>query len=117
MKYLVALATLLCVQGLARAHASAVKSEPAVGAEVRAAPAAVKVWFNVGIDPTASKIEVFDAGGKQVDKRDSHLDGKSTRTLVVSLPPLPPGVYKVRWEAVSADTHRTRNDFKFVVKP
>jgi len=88
-----------------------------VGSEIHKAPADVRVWFNVGVDPHLSKIEVFDASGKQVDKKDTHLDGKSTRLLVVSLPALPPGTYKVHWEAVSADTHRTQNDFKFVLKP
>jgi len=31
--------------------------------------------------------------------------------------PLPPGLYKVTWHAVSVDTHRTQGDFSFSVKP
>ena len=114
--FIIGIVALLCVQGVASAHASAVRAEPPVGSEIHKPPTEVRVWFNVGIDPHLSKIEVFDANGKQVDKKDSHLDGKSTRQLVVSLPTLPPGTYKVHWEAVSADTHRTQNDFKFVLK-
>lgn len=118
MRPLVMLIAVLCVGGVAGAHASAERSEPPVGSQVRVPPTEVKVWFNVGVDPKLSKIEVFDAHGRRVDKKDTHLAGKSTRALVVSLTaPLPAGEYKVHWEAVAADTHRTQNDYKFVVKP
>jgi methionine-rich copper-binding protein CopC len=33
----------------------------------------------------------------------------------VSLPSLEPGVYKVEWKAVSADTHKVSGDFTFKV--
>ena len=60
---------------------------------------------------------MFDAGGKEVDKKDTHVDPSNKKLLIVSVPELPPGVYKVRWSVVSIDTHRTQNDFKFEIKP
>jgi hypothetical protein len=36
--------------------------------------------------------------------------------MQVSLKKLPPGTYKVRWHAVSVDTHATDGDFSFTVK-
>jgi methionine-rich copper-binding protein CopC len=33
-------------------------------------PAQVKIWFTEKLEPALSKIQVFDASGKQVDKRD-----------------------------------------------
>ena len=35
--------------------------------------------------------------------------------LAVALPPLEPGVYKVEWRAMSADTHKINGDFTFKV--
>jgi methionine-rich copper-binding protein CopC len=33
----------------------------------------------------------------------------------VVLPPLEPGVYKVEWRVMSADTHKVDGDFSFTV--
>jgi hypothetical protein len=37
--------------------------------------------------------------------------------LVLPLPPLAPGRYRVRWHVVSVDTHRTEGEFGFEVTP
>jgi copper resistance protein C len=43
------------------------------------------------------------------------VDKKDRRVIRVSLPDLEPGLYKVEWRAVSADTHRVNGDFTFKV--
>ncbi|MEJ1978863.1 MAG: copper resistance protein CopC [Acetobacteraceae bacterium] len=37
--------------------------------------------------------------------------------LVLGLPALPPGLYKVIWHATSVDTHRTEGSYSFTVAP
>ena len=97
------------------AHAFLERSDPPVGAKVRSAPAAVRIWFTEAIEPAFSSIQVFDATGKQVDKKDTHSDRSNRSLLQISLPPLGPGTYKVVWGVVSVDTHVTKGDFTFQI--
>ncbi len=97
------------------AHAFLEHSDPPVGGKVHSAPAAVRIWFTEAIEPSFSSIQVFDATGKQVDKKDTHLDRSNRSLLQVSLPRLGPGTYKVVWRVVSVDTHRTYGDFTFQI--
>src|ERR1700730_3421801 len=95
------------------AHAFLEHSDPAVGGKVHSAPVAVRIWFTEAIEPAASSIQVFDATGKQVDKKDTHSDRSKHSLLQVSLSRLGPGTYKVVWRVMSADTHVTSGDFRF----
>ena len=45
------------------------------------------------------------------------VDPKDRRLLQIDLTPLPSGTYRVKWRAVSVDTHATEGDFNFTVKP
>ena len=65
------------------------------------------------VEPVFSKIQVFAASGKDVDKGDVHLDSSNPALLKVSLPPLGAGTYKVVWRVVSVDTHVTKGNFTF----
>ena len=97
------------------AHVFLERSDPAVGGEIHSAPAAVRIWFTEAIEPAFSRIQVFDAAGKQVDKKDTHSDRSSRSLLEISLPRLGPGTYKVAWGVVSVDTHVTKGDFRFQI--
>jgi methionine-rich copper-binding protein CopC len=118
MKYIIVITTILfTTASFVSAHATAERSEPKVGAEISKPPADVKIWFSEAIEPAFSKIQVFAPDGKEIDKKDSHVDPKDKRLLIVSLPGgLPAGTYRVHWQVVSIDTHRTQNDFKLVLK-
>ncbi len=109
---------LLLTTALARAHAFLDYSEPAVGATVNAPPAQVKIWFTEKLhhDPR-STIQVFDAAGREVDRRDARIDEKNESEMAVSLPKLAPGTYKVVWSAIAIDTHHTHGTFEFGVRP
>jgi hypothetical protein len=100
----------------AEAHAFLDHAEPKVGSTIEKSPAEIKIWFTQNLEPAFSKIEVRDAQGKPVDKKDSHLDAKDKTLLLVSLPKLPPGIYEVTWNVVSTDTHKTQGRFKFTIK-
>ena len=99
----------------AHAHAFVDHAEPAVGATVKQMPREVRIWFTEAIEPAFSSIQVFDAAGKEVDKKDMHLDPSNRSLLQISLQPLGLGTYKVVWRVVSVDTHVTKGDFTFQV--
>lgn len=101
----------------AQAHALLDHADPKVGSTVAESPAVVKLWFTQELEPAFSTLEVDDAHGKQVDKKDAHLDDKDKTLFIVSLPKLPAGDYTVNWHAVSEDTHKTQGSFKFTIKP
>jgi copper resistance protein C len=106
----------LTLQTHARAHAFLDHAEPKVGSTVTNSPAEVKIWFTQNLEPAFSMLEVEDAQGKEVDKKDAQLDDKDKSLFLVSLPPLPAGTYMVIWHAVSVDTHKTQGRFEFTVK-
>src|SRR6266404_4219258 len=95
------------------AHAFLKDAEPAVGSTVETSPKEVRVRFTENIEPAFSSTKVFDSSGKQVDKRDAHLDPSDRALLHVSVPPLESGTYKVVWRVVSVDAHVTNGSFTF----
>ncbi|MGH7984010.1 MAG: copper resistance CopC family protein [Candidatus Udaeobacter sp.] len=117
MKYKILSFLLIVLAGPARveAHAFLERAEPAVGSTVQISPNEVRIWFTENIEPAFSTIQVLDASGKEVDKRDVHLDRSNHALLHVSLPQLGAGTYKVVWRVVSVDTHVTNGNFTFRV--
>jgi copper resistance protein C len=109
--FLIVLADLVRLE----AHAFLKAAEPAVGSTVQTSPNEVRIRFTENIEPAFSKIQVFNASGNEVDKRDVHLDASDHALLHVSLPQLRAGIYKVVWRVVSVDTHVTNGDFTFRV--
>ena len=95
-----------------------VHAEPPVGSKIKKAPNEVRVWFRKPVQPGLSSIKVFDESGKQVDKKDTHLDRDNHALLHISLrPSLPSGTYRIIWRVTSVDTHVTTGDFKFQIAP
>jgi methionine-rich copper-binding protein CopC len=100
----------------ADAHAFLSRSEPRVGAAVHPAPAEVRLWFDQEVEPAFSTIQVTDAAGERVDDGEASIDPSNRRLLHVSLKPVGPGKYTVKWRVVSVDTHVTQGDFGFSVE-
>ena len=113
--FVILLAVGLCQ--VASAHAFLDHAEPRVGSKVSTSPDEVKIWFTQELEPAFSSIKVFDASDNEVDRKDTHQDDTDKKLLIVSLSTLPQGEYKVVWQVVSVDTHRTNGDFKFHVTP
>ncbi len=115
----VALALGLCAAAASTswAHAFLDHAEPAVGSQAHGAPTAVKLWFTEKVEPALSRVQVFDAAGREVDRKDGRLDPADGRILSVSLPALSPGKFKVAWRVVAVDTHVTSGSFNFEVLP
>jgi len=99
----------------ALAHAHLVRATPAVGGTVHTPPSEITLRFSEKLEPKFSSVVVRDSAGQQVDKGDATVDKADRTVMRVLLQPLEPGVYKVEWRAVSADTHKVNGDFTFKV--
>lgn len=117
MRYALALILLLGGAGPARAHAFLDHAVPPVGGTVAAAPKEARLFFTQALEPHFSGATLSAAGGQAIATSAATVDPHDPMTMVLRLPPLTPGKYKVSWHAVSVDTHRTEGDFTFEVRP
>ena len=117
IRIVLALLAVLTFPAGAQAHAFLDRAVPAVGGKVHGKPAEVRLRFSQPLEPAFSTVRVLDAGGKQVDRKDKSLDPGDASVLKVSLPPLEPGMYRVLWRVLSADTHVSEGDYTFEVAP
>jgi methionine-rich copper-binding protein CopC len=108
-------ALLVTSLGPADAHALLRSSNPPVGGMITTTPTEVEIVFSEGVEPKFSTIDVRDSTGTRMDTADPHNGPDGKATLVVDLLPLRPGVYVVRWQAVSVDTHHTSGRFTFAL--
>jgi copper transport protein len=110
-----ALLFVVAVAPAAWAHAGLVSSDPADGATLEAAPAAITLVFTETPDLGLSSIEVVDAGGSPV--RVGTPGAVGDHGLAATLPSdLGDGVYTVAWGVVSTeDGHKTEGTFAFGV--
>ena len=100
----------------ALAHAHLVRATPAAGATVSTPPNEVTLRFNEKLESAFSSVVVRDQTGKQVDKGGATVDrGDRTLMRVQLQQPVAPGVYKVEWRVMSADTHKIDGNFTFKV--
>lgn len=98
------------------AHAALVRASPAPRATLQAPPSRVELTFNERLEPAYARVSVWDDGGRQVDLRDGAVDPRDPRVLRVSLPPLAPGRYTVRYRVLSVDGHVVESAFPFAVR-
>ncbi|MES1156494.1 MAG: copper resistance protein CopC [Alphaproteobacteria bacterium] len=99
------------------AHALLQHANPAAGAVVHASPNALRLTYNDAVYPDMSDLTIEDAAHHRVS-----LGALTTAdhgvTLVAPLStPLAPGLYHVRWHAVSQDLHDTHGEYIFRVAP
>jgi methionine-rich copper-binding protein CopC len=115
MRKFLLLASLLLIPlspDAAQAHAFLDHASPLVGSTVPAAPHEVVLTFTQNLEPAFSTAQVTDSGGARVDQGKAQVSGN---TMTVGLKSLGPGSYKVRWHALSVDTHTTEGAFTFTV--
>jgi methionine-rich copper-binding protein CopC len=115
MRKIVSFIAMVCAASLwatgAFAHAMLERASPPVGGSVTGSPGEVRLWFSEGIERRFSGAEVTGPAGR-VGGRTS----VSANQLVIAVPRLTPGTYRVNWHVVSVDTHRTEGSFTFEVK-
>lgn len=108
---------LVAFGGQAFAHAQLKRAEPAVGGTVASPPKTVALTFTEGVEPGFCSVSLVGPDDRPVETGKPHLAPADGNTLVVDLPALAPGRYRVDWHAVSVDSHKTRGSFTFVVAP
>lgn len=101
----------------ALAHAFLDHAVPPVGGTVPASPKEIRLTFTEAIEPRFSGIDLATADGREIATGAAAVDPGNDKQLVLMVPPLTPGRYRVHWHVVSVDTHRTEGEYSFVVEP
>ena len=104
--------------GSAWAHAKMLRALPASGTTVKAAPTIVRAWFSEELDPKTSTFSVWDSRGRRVDngKGGVDLNDLDRKSMIVNVKLPGPGVYTVKWKAVSVDDRfSATGSFRFTV--
>lgn len=101
--------------GLAHAHASLDRASPPAGSTVATAPREVRMWFTEALETRFSAAQLRSSTGAVI--ATGGVDPNNPKEVVIMVPMLAPGSYKVHWKAVSSDAHRIEGDFDFELKP
>ena len=101
----------------ALAHAFLNQATPPVGGTVATSPKEIRLTFTEGVEPRFSGIELATNDGQAIATGPAIRDPGDDKQLVLAVPPLAPGRYKVSWHVVSVDTHRTEGAYTFTVGP
>lgn len=109
------LVTLLLGAADASAHAYLDHASPRVGSVVNVSPGEIRLWFTQSLEPRFSGAELRSSAGAVIGA--GGVDPQKPQEMVIPTGGLAPGKYKVRWKALSVDTHRTEGSFSFEVKP
>ncbi len=111
-----ALATCVLAASPAIGHAVLQRAEPRVDSTLRRPPDEVKLYFSERLEPAYSTLRVLNDRDAQVDRRDSRVDRSNPALLRATLPPLPPGTYRVVWRVLSIDADVTEGTFAFRIE-
>ena len=99
------------------AHAHLDHAMPAPNSVQGQPPKEVAIWFTEALEAKFSTIVVQDAKGAAVTAGPTTLAKDNTAQMRVPLKALTPGTYKVIWQVLSVDTHRSKGEFSFKVGP
>jgi methionine-rich copper-binding protein CopC len=111
------LLTAALLPGAALAHAFLDHAIPAVGSSVTAPPPELRLFFTQELEPSFSGLTVSGGDGQAIATGSASVDPQNPAQMVLKLPLLAPGHYRVSWHAVSVDTHRTEGSFTFDIQP
>jgi methionine-rich copper-binding protein CopC len=107
---------LLAAASAAFGHAVVVESTPRDGAELAVAPGNVELRFNVRIEPALARASLKSGSGRPVPlELDATASAQSNR-IRVSLPPLAPGAYELRYQVLATDGHTTQGLLRFRIR-
>ncbi len=98
------------------AHVFPDHCEPKVGSTLAVSPTRVRIWFDGGLEGAFSSIRVQQWNGHRVDKGDGKVNPDDKTLLETTLPTLSPGIYRVIWNVVGVDGHRTQGNYSFTLK-
>ena len=100
----------------AEAHAGLVRSVPAIGETLEAAPGEVLLEFNEDLDSNFSSVRLLDANNAEVAPGPGSIDPTNARILRLPLPALQKGSYTAMFKLRSSvDGHTTEGAIPFGV--
>ena len=108
----IALAAALAFPVAASAHATLQSTTPRFGKEVQRGPVLIRLHFDQHVRVLPGAVKVLNGVGRNFAGTSS-ADGT---VVVASVRPLKLGVYTVRWQAVSADSHVVSGVWTFGVR-
>ena len=106
--------TALLGASTAFAHAHLKSAEPAADSKV-AAPKDLRLTFSEGVEATFTKVSLSKDGTEIAIKGLETPDADKKVLVVTPAAPLAAGNYKVVWNAVSVDTHKSSGEYSFKV--
>src|SRR5215212_3917182 len=113
---LLALLLLILVAHTAEAHASLVRSEPAAGALLDAAPKELVLEFSEGLDPGFSRVQLYNSKNQVINPGPGIVDPAAPTIMRLALAELPKDSYTALWRSRSAaDGHVTEGSVPFGV--
>src|SRR6267154_5481980 len=95
--HLAAMVAIGMAPALAFAHAFLNQAAPPVGGTMPPSPKEIRLTFSEGIEPRFSGIDLATGDGRAVATGAAAVDPANGKQLVLALPPLAPGRYRVRW--------------------
>jgi copper transport protein len=106
-----ALAFLVAGDAPAWAHASLIGTDPADGALLPAAPAAITLTFNEPVSVDDGGVRLLDATGAELPSSSRAVDN----TVVITPGALGTGTVIVSWRVISADSHPISGGLTFAI--
>jgi methionine-rich copper-binding protein CopC len=113
-----ALAIVLCgiaVHLPSGAHANLLSAVPGPNAILASSPARLTLGFSEAVEQDFTTVKVLTAQGLNV-LATKPVKVADARAIEASLPPLPPGRYRVEWSSLGSDGHRADGSYAFTVR-
>lgn len=126
-RWLVLAALSVLLPSVSFAHGMLIRSQPPADSQVAQLPAAIRLSFSERVESRFSRVTVHrarrDAETGEVEPQERVDVGMAegpaiTQELAVRLPEaLAAGLYLIRWQVLSVDSHRTTGRFTLTYTP
>ena len=94
-------------------HGVLIDSSPVHGAILKSAPTVISLHFNAALEPSITHVTLVD-----LNKHEHTLtitDASTVDQIITTVPPLPPGVYHVKYQVLATDGHVTEGSIRFTI--
>ncbi|WP_209125634.1 copper resistance CopC family protein [Alkalihalobacillus sp. BA299] len=109
---LCALFIFFSIPSLVEAHAYLDRSSPVQESRLDKSPSEIRVKFTEPIDTNVSLLTLKTEDGEVIETTQY---GEDRTWLILDIPHLEDGIYRVYWQAFSLDTHITDGSFRFSI--
>lgn len=108
---------LIAIPVLAYAHALLISSSPRDNAALRSAPKQVVLRFDARVEKGLSKARLYDSSGKEIrlSGGSNGYKGGSPEKLIIPMPKLKPGSYRLEYRVFATDGHLTPGLVRFTI--